>query len=352
MVQLSGFSKLPVEVRLKIWLHSVPDDETEVCLPWPFNVPNTAHTGGDPLYELPCQPLTVDVAFPVAMHVCREARSAIQDSRRSGVRFRMSEEAGCPAPFRCFRPELDILYLSHEGIWFMDMFLWPECTIFETIENMNNPEIWGQFTAFLGALRLARRFALPAGFVPQFSRKIEEFFSKLSRLSKSYRTPRQLTLGLCYVVATTRNITEMDPEDVHAIFVPPTRRCRLAAIAEHDWDKVLVATDNIRSNPPQNLRKIIEETVNDIRSGGLLAPMDTINVTAGTFVEYQRDGTWGEACASRMYPREKMEMSSIVEIAPAERPNPEIKRVQDAGFEFQTPRVCRRPQSCLFYIIY
>lgn len=63
--------------------------------------------------------------------------------------------------------------------------------------------------------------------------------------------------------------------------------------------------------------------------------MDIMDVSAGTFVEYQRDGTWTEACAARMYSIEKM---GLKEIALDERPDPEVHRVHDADVELRLVR--------------
>lgn len=97
MKQFYGFSDSPTEVRHQIWLHCVPDNEAEVCRTWPSNVPSTAF-------------VRIDTG------------SATQDSRRNGVLCRASQTAGCQTPFRSFRPELGVLFLSHDGIWCLGIF--------------------------------------------------------------------------------------------------------------------------------------------------------------------------------------------------------------------------------------
>ncbi|KAM3457622.1 hypothetical protein MY3296_001054 [Beauveria thailandica] len=334
------FPHLPTEIRLRIWLFSV-GDEAEICLPWPNNVPSSFHAYTNPLYTLPCQPLTVDVAFPVAMHVCREGRRVVQDSRRSGVFFRQSQAAGCPTPFRHFQPELDILYLGNHGIFFMDMFVWPECSVFDSSTRPYDEGQQSEFRKFLGTLLLTRRFAVDAASIPRNCRMIKDFFTRVWSCTDPPRPP---SFGLCYVVPTTKNLTEMEHDKVHATFVPPGRRCRLASIRKSDWGGVLVPTHNMRTNPPQTLEKLVTQTVQEIKTvegfwgmgagGKVDGPeiVDIIDLTAGTFLEYQRDGTWTEACASRMYSTDK---TYIPEPLLAERPDPEVQRVHDADIELR-----------------
>ncbi|KAJ3474030.1 hypothetical protein NLG97_g10024 [Lecanicillium saksenae] len=115
MAAFALFSQLPTEIRFKIWLEAIPDDEPEVCLTWPGDLP--AHVvEEDPLSELPVLLLTVDMGFPAIMHVCRESRALTQDSILSGLRFRPSRLARCLTPFRCFNPDLDFLPRAHEAL--------------------------------------------------------------------------------------------------------------------------------------------------------------------------------------------------------------------------------------------
>ncbi|GKT61979.1 hypothetical protein ColTof4_02393 [Colletotrichum tofieldiae] len=99
------FGDLPPEIRALIWNFSLPEDEPEVCIP-------------QPTCDTP-QSLVVYTAFPVLMHVCYESRQFVQNSRLSGINFISSGSsaiaAGCPAPFRSFRPELDILFCQNKG---------------------------------------------------------------------------------------------------------------------------------------------------------------------------------------------------------------------------------------------
>ncbi|KAI0388049.1 hypothetical protein F5Y04DRAFT_16731 [Hypomontagnella monticulosa] len=104
------FVELPIELRYIIWELNLPDDIPEVCIPWPLEeVPSRWEPGdGASGRNKYLQPLLVDTAFPTLMHVCRESREAAQ----SHTRFRYSPIANCFVPFRAFRPELDILYVT------------------------------------------------------------------------------------------------------------------------------------------------------------------------------------------------------------------------------------------------
>ncbi|KAJ3489618.1 hypothetical protein NLG97_g5960 [Lecanicillium saksenae] len=111
------FSDLPLELRLKIWFFTIPDDDEKVCLSWPCGVSTASQDDGQvrPLEDLPMLPVIVDVAFLHSMHVCRESRAEAQDKKQNGVRCRASHVARM-TPFRHVRPELDVLYLSHDSI--------------------------------------------------------------------------------------------------------------------------------------------------------------------------------------------------------------------------------------------
>ncbi|KAI2464549.1 hypothetical protein F4781DRAFT_67023 [Annulohypoxylon bovei var. microspora] len=102
-----SFNDLPFELRSIVWEYALPDDTQEVCIPWPLpeETPQRQFENR-PIKFL--EPFLVDTAFPVLMHVCHESR----ESAISRTRFRYSPVAGCPVPFRDFRPELDIMYHS------------------------------------------------------------------------------------------------------------------------------------------------------------------------------------------------------------------------------------------------
>ncbi|KAH7111929.1 hypothetical protein B0J13DRAFT_576281 [Dactylonectria estremocensis] len=48
------------------------------------------------------------------MHVCCESRDIVLNVN-SGIRFRVSKAAGCPVPFRHYRPDFDTLYVGRHN---------------------------------------------------------------------------------------------------------------------------------------------------------------------------------------------------------------------------------------------
>lgn len=321
MESFHAFANLPAEIRLKIWYHSVPDDEPEVCLLWPATVPSTNIR--DERAMIPCQPLTVDVPFPAAMHVCREARCAVQDTQRSGVRFRASEGAGCPTPFRLFHPDLDILYLNDYQSSFIQ-WCWRPSKGFHgrTNEDGRIPE----FRSFCATVRATRRFAFPADTLQGSIMVLGEFLAEVAS-----KAPEKLSWEIYYVVPTTRYTAEMDETYVHATFWAPGRRCRLEIIDESEWERILVPRRRLADYPSERLRDMVAEAPRTMPHNTVMEEswppldMNTIKLTAATFVQYQRDGTWSEVCASRMYLDEDIPN----EVPLAERPDPLVQRVQD-----------------------
>ncbi|KAI1141897.1 hypothetical protein F5Y05DRAFT_409047 [Hypoxylon sp. FL0543] len=105
------FNDLPPELRRIVWKLALPDDNAEICIPWPLNEEAAywrRENGVLVTHTNFLEPYLVDTCFPVIMHVCRESR----DLAVSQLRFRYSPLAGCPVPFRAFRPDLDIMHVS------------------------------------------------------------------------------------------------------------------------------------------------------------------------------------------------------------------------------------------------
>ncbi|KAH9238022.1 hypothetical protein K456DRAFT_1721613 [Colletotrichum gloeosporioides 23] len=92
-------SVLPPEIRAMVWKFSLPDDVPEVCV---FQKPSIYATS---VFST----LVVDTAFPALVHVCRETRYFVFNTKISGISFRYSDLAGCDTPYRPFRNELDTL---------------------------------------------------------------------------------------------------------------------------------------------------------------------------------------------------------------------------------------------------
>ncbi|KAI1471489.1 uncharacterized protein F4812DRAFT_455604 [Daldinia caldariorum] len=86
------FPSLPIELRHMIWEFSLPPDEREI---WLQEAPGN---------WLPLLPIT----FPIAMHVCREARAFARQRLQLNHSLAQPFETHC----RGFRPDLDIyIYL-------------------------------------------------------------------------------------------------------------------------------------------------------------------------------------------------------------------------------------------------
>ncbi|KAF0320191.1 hypothetical protein GQ607_012612 [Colletotrichum asianum] len=96
-------SVLPPEIRAMVWKFSLPDDVPEVCV---FQKPSIYATS---VFST----LVVDTAFPALVHVCRETRYFVFNTKISGITFRYSDLAGCDTPYRPFRNELDTLLNAH-----------------------------------------------------------------------------------------------------------------------------------------------------------------------------------------------------------------------------------------------
>ncbi|KAK7927325.1 hypothetical protein PG985_004323 [Apiospora marii] len=103
-----AFNRAPREVKEAIWKLALPDDEPEVCVMWPLRFQGLSQI---------VEPLLVDTAFPVLMHICREWRAFVL-SPSSGVRFHRSRLAGCQVPYRPYRPEMDAFFVSSSNAMF------------------------------------------------------------------------------------------------------------------------------------------------------------------------------------------------------------------------------------------
>ncbi|XXG98916.1 Nem1-Spo7 phosphatase regulatory subunit [Hypoxylon texense] len=185
------FNDLPAELRYMIWRFALPDDSPEVCIPWPLEeVPLRRDPDGEiPRRSRFLEPFLVDTDFPVTMHVCRESREVAISS----IHLRYSPVAGCPVPFRAFRPELDTLYVS----------------VCRPPSDNNVVPRWGQFPA-------ARHLALDL-----HSLKDGSFLWIL--VGNPFLDVRSLT---CVLPLSNAIL------DTAARFRPPVRRCRLREVVQ------------------------------------------------------------------------------------------------------------------------
>ncbi|KAK3175691.1 hypothetical protein K4F52_010046 [Lecanicillium sp. MT-2017a] len=327
MASFSLFSSLPAEIRLKIWLATIPDDQEEVCLCWPGDAPGQV-VEDDPLSELPVLPLTVDTGFPAAMHVCRESRALIQDSRLSGVWFRASYLARCMAPFRRFNPDLDELYLSHDSIHHLDLFSAPPDT--KLVRTEPGSAARRCYDEFMGTLCATKRLAVNIALVlsPERSHYVQTFFWEHAL------APERLTV----VIAGTTPCAGTGKYPPSG-FVPPGRRCRLTAVTDAAGDAIVVG-DSADGWPPTMsleaavllVRESLEYWSGETPGEGAL--LDRVVINTKTFVEYQKDGTWQEVCMQRTYDP-PLHPGSREYVPLNRRPNPELVRVHDADYEFE-----------------
>ncbi|KAI1081622.1 hypothetical protein F5B20DRAFT_534662 [Whalleya microplaca] len=197
------FNSLPFELRTLIWEYALPEDISEVCIRWPLDekpTPPETNNAVDPNTARPkrnkyLSPLLVDRSFPVLMHVCRESREVAS----SRMQFRYSPVAGCPVPFRYFRPDLDILYLS----------------VCRPTNNMNAVE-WGPF--------------------PEDARGAQHVALDLHGV----RDGRDLWTLVTHPFLDVQTVTCVLPApnaliDTALRFRPPVRRCRLQGVLQPSY---------------------------------------------------------------------------------------------------------------------
>ncbi|KAJ6788839.1 hypothetical protein PWT90_05942 [Aphanocladium album] len=333
-----SFSKLPLEIRQMIWLLSMPDDEPEVCLLWPV-VLHERYEGHFAVRAT--QPLLVDVGWPVAMHVCRESRATMHDQPLSGLLLRTSPAAGCPVPYRAFRPELDTLYWGGEsfeatardwGALLRTVSLMP---VLASVESL--------------ALELRWGFDVPGDFARY----------------RPLHLPRLRALSLVLADSTSAVVGGM-----RTGFRQPARRCKLRRISREAGSKIMLRTDTLSGRGSRGggggsaevplyptgmdfaMRRLgIEEedffrrTRRELftamsQSSGYQLLSTPIPEPCGpegfaqTFVEYQMDGSWKEICAERTF----VELGEMVRSGPYvpydSRPDPTQVRVNDIDGSF------------------
>lgn len=322
------FGDLPYELRLQIWVLTIPEDEEEVCLCWPGDLPGyTALLG--PLNDIPVLPLTVDTGFPVAMHICRESRAIAQNTRLSGTRFRPSHVARCMTPFRRFRPELDVLYLDQDSVWHLNLFTAPD----ETRYVGAQPREKKRFEDFMDVLRGVKRLAVAADLMLNN----DVLYTVYMFLWEHIETPEHFSV----VIPSS---SPLAAKHMHGMgsFTPPGRRCRLVACPLTENGGALmpyprqrnevVPACEVAAKVRQELRRMSDDEgpEQQMLERQMLEHM---GVHLRVFTEYQRDGSWQEVCANRMYHQTVYSFSR--RFVPLERrPNPELVRVHDADVEF------------------
>lgn len=272
------FTRLPLELRQCIWQFSMPGDEPEVCVPGPQSLP--VRKG-----DAPGEPMVVNTAFPVLMHVCREWRDYTLHHIKA--RFRFSAAAGCSVPFRPFRPELDTMYWTAE------------------VQQAIFAPMYGN--VFDDWLPQVQHLALPASTV----------FSGLN-ITDCIISFAQKLQSVSVVFADSS-----DDNWVQTKFQEPARRCRLRPIEGDRARNMTVVLDTWGGGDPED-RVPLEEFFSVYReeldrSGtssiewaenyagqawsielGSFAPLRCCSCT---FLEWC-EGEWVELCGQRRLPRE------------------------------------------------
>ncbi|CEJ93472.1 hypothetical protein VHEMI09058 [[Torrubiella] hemipterigena] len=331
-----AFSSLPREIRLAIWKLTV-QYEPEVCLCWPMNTSLGYHTD-EFRNGYPQLPLTVDTAFPMAMHICQESRAVVQHGD-SGIRFRASEAAGCPVPFRLYIPDYDTIYISYESAPLLKLHH----------KHEDNPSIRPQSDADQQLQDAWCDIIKKAKFIAFEGRFFFFYYVAFNRLLRASRVPgpdgRDVHSGqkqLSFVVASSTY-------DEHGVefydrFKPPGRRCKLVDLSDEALKKVYVYTDSAfenDDNDPVLLPGAIDKTRKEIlywdESDGYTPDDSHLKIIPQIFVEYQPDGTWKEVCQDRIY---DFGSGSLTQVSSApvlfeDRPDPELVRVLDADIPFK-----------------
>lgn len=338
--QFGMFGDLPPEIRLRIWLLTIPDDEEEVCICWP-NGPSTSFEEDaqfQPFDDLPVLPLTVDTAFPAAMHVCRESRALVQNTKLSGVRFRASYVARCMTPFRCFRPELDVLYVDNESVRHLMLLVDPKSAA-DGRPRLSSEE-QSHCDAFTDTLRRVRRLAIQAALGTAF---LSGHMNTIYDYLWDHLDGPPEVLSLVFPCSTPYAWSGRRMPDQ---FAPPGTQCRLRSVPGLAEDEQLQISTYGRK--VMTAREVVEEAHRQVEEDcsedrpGERAMLDALQWRTQVFVERQPDGSWTEACRDRMYAG--CHHPGSRDFVPVNRrPNPEMVRVHDADAVFRPAEFGRDP---------
>lgn len=279
-----------------------------------------------PEASLPSRPFVVDTGFPSLMHVCREARAFVQNSHRSRVRFRASSAAGCPVPFRHFRPDIDAMYWGSENIEEL-------CSMASEIPELCKVK--------------SLAIELQWGF-----RHNHHVISTLIDIMSELKT-----VSIVLPDSSDSNWPRQVGEG-HEAFKQPARRCKLRLIDQEQEPVIHVDTTGDDWATPSELvplplalhqcREALERSArtsreDNARSAGITSQshrdqrwLDHLMINAQTFSEYQKDGTWREICGQRRFIDNGRGWFMMGRYIPtAERPDPELVRVNDLDGEFE-----------------
>ncbi|CEJ92816.1 hypothetical protein VHEMI08446 [[Torrubiella] hemipterigena] len=330
------FGLLPAKVRQRIWQLTVAEDEREICLLWPTNL-DIGYKNSQVLERLPLFPLTVDTAFPTAMHVCRESRATMQ-SASSGVRFRASAAAQCSVPFRAYHPALDTLYVGRDSMHLLNM-----PTMFEASSGVHpTPEQVSAMQPWFDTLKQAKSIAIEG---PYLASKIENLmdisWASLKASGQDNPPPHPITIE--YVVASSQFDESVAMRYLN--FKQPGRRCKLVPLSPEALDRVRIYPTPLgdRDGDPVPVPQAIagaREIACDYY-GVMQGEEDyrnSLEINPCTFVERQPDGTWRECCQERTYKplNDNFELfGSGPPVQLQDRPDPEVVRIHDVDIAFE-----------------
>lgn len=282
------------------------------------------------------------------MHTCREARQLTLSAARSGIRFRASQLAGCPVPFRLFQPELDILYIGCDAHY-----------LFSTVPHCFNNRlesatyIWPEGdAAVVAVMQKAQHLAVPLLTVTDES---ENFMAYIQDFATA-----TTTVSLVVPSSTFRDLREYSLE-CELLFKQPARRCRLRPLSPSEMDTNCVmptpgsqfSLSAIELEGPQTLNNVMRV----IRESQIIyyKQLDDagIQTLIQTFEERQPDGTYAEVCQDRRYINNLVfgsypahdslswdenvfgaNLRAAPFLHPLERPDPQLVRVNDIDGDF------------------
>lgn len=277
------------------------------------------------------------------MHTCSEARQFTIASARSGIRFRPSRLAGCPVPFRLFRPELDALYIGCDAQELLSSVSYAGGDLQE-LGDYAWPE---QDLAVVSVLQQARHLAVPLYVATDTTENLMSYIRELAT--------ETTTLSLIVPGSTYQDTREYSPSyDLR--FKQPARRCRLRpmSLAEMDTNRAMpgpeseLSQTNLSMDEPQRLNDIMRAMCeSDLIDFWQLLDAG-VQTLIQTFEERQPDGTYAETCQDRRYIHnlvfgdfplanllswEEGPIGATLRAAPflhpLERPDPQTERVND-----------------------
>lgn len=359
------FGSLPTEIRCRIWQLTIDlDPEPEVCLPWPFNLEH-GYGKHQVLERLPVLPLTVDLPFPVAMHVCSEARSHTLNTATSGVRFRSSSLAGCLVPFREFMPDLDTLYIGGEAFHLLNAYFGLQLTgppdpeddqhlvgaVFSalyldgpTMRALNVAKNKAALHAWEEMLLKCKYIAIQGAWQQKSSIAHWIYHQVWERLATSFEECDAANLppfpDVTFLYVAPASTPFPSSHDWQLRFKQPARRCRLVPLSLESQRSIVhasLASAETASEylPLPECMEVALLRISETLDGTpeeIAYFQNNLKLVPATFEERQKDGQWVEVCKDRVFSPYKghhCSFSSGPAVQLADRPDPTKERPLD-----------------------